>query len=164
MRIRADSHKTSAGKRSDLISALEEVEKNEKFHLKIQVPRETAEQAFRFLKEKGLPSRQGLALVVVYGLSDETAEELEKLRIERESVLGSLGKDYATSRFRAHELYEENSVLTRILRFMLKENRSLKKSLKKKGLGSCVPKDEWDNWSEATVDDYYQTYVFRSQQ
>jgi hypothetical protein len=55
----------------------------------------------------------------------------------------------------------ENKVLARALIFLLSENQSLKTRLKGEGLQSCVSQDEWDNWDNAMIDDYYyRKYVF----
>jgi hypothetical protein len=43
---------------------------------------------------------------------------------------------------------------------MLNENRSLKKSLEKENYESVVSRNEWDNWNEEKINDYYTRYLF----
>jgi len=152
----------SPSRRGDVISALEEIESREKTRLKIAIPYEAAEKLDRFLKEKGLPYREGIPLLITYGLSDETAEELEKLKSEKESQMGRLWGTYAIMKFRAYEYFVENNAITMRLSFLLSENRSLKRMLEKEGLQDRIPKDEWDNWDKATIEDYYRKYVFKN--
>ena len=149
-------------KNSDLITALEEAESREKARLRIAVPSEGAGQVTRFLKEKALPWRRGIILLISHGLSEETPEELEKLRSQKELDINWLSKTYSTMSFRTYEYSEVNRVLTMKLRSMLNENRMLKQAIEKAGFCN-VPEDEWDKWSEATVKGYYLKYVFRSQ-
>jgi len=112
------------------------------------------------LNEKGLPWKEGIVLLLIYGLSDETQEELKQLRQERESKLFKISQAYSVMRFRLYEYSQENKALTMKLRLMLNENRSLKKTLEKEGVGCEIPKDDWDNWDVAKIDNYYRRYVF----
>jgi len=148
--------------RSDLISALEEIESHEKARLKIVIPYKAAEKLDRFLKEKGLPERQGIPMLIQYGLSGESEEELEKLKSEKESQMGRIWGAYAVMKFRAYEYFTENKALTMRLPSSLSENRSLKRRLENTGIQSLVPKDEWDDWNQETVESYFRKYVFMS--
>lgn len=153
---------TSRTRRADVIAALEEIESREKARLKISIPYEAAEKLDQFLKEKGLPERQGIPMLIHYGLSEESEEELEKLKSEKESQIGHLWGTYATMKFRAYEYFTENKALTMRLSYSLSENLSLKRRLENMGLRSLVPKDEWDGWNEETVESYFRRYVFAS--
>jgi hypothetical protein len=147
-------------KYSDIISALEEIESKTKAHLKIDIPNDIAKQVKRFLNEKGLPWKEGIILLLTYGLSDETGEELEQLRHEKELKNFELSQKYSAMRFRFYEYYQENKALTMRLRLMLNENKSLKKTLEKEGLRCEVLKKNLDNWDEDKINDYYRRYVF----
>jgi len=151
----------SPRKHSDLLAALEETESREKAHLEIVIPANSREQVAQFLKDKGFQWRQGIALLIAYGLSDETEEELEKLRLEKELKLDWLSRTYATMRFKTYQYSEENCVLTMNLRSMLRENQALKQFWEKQDLSNYFSKDEW---AEATVEEYYRKYVFRKQE
>lgn len=61
-------------KSSDLMAKLEEIESREKIRLKVALPANSFEQAAQFLKEKGFQWRDGIVLLISYGLSDETQE------------------------------------------------------------------------------------------
>ena len=158
------SHKEQVSQRRhvDLITALEAIESREKARLKVTIPHEVAEELEQFLKEKGLPERQGIPMLIRYGLSDESEEELAKLKSERQSQIGYLWGTYCTMKFRAYEYFMENKELTMKLQFLLSENRSLKMRLKKEGLQSYVLKHDWDDWDKVVVEDYYRKYVFMS--
>jgi len=75
----------SQSKRVDFITALNEIESRGKACLKAAIPYEAAEKLNQFLKDKGLPERRGIPLLIKYGLSDESVEELGKLKLEKES-------------------------------------------------------------------------------
>jgi len=128
--------------------------------LKIVVQSEIAEKLDSFLKEKGLPEREGIQTLIEYGLSDEDEEELEKLRSEKESQVSYMHGKYATMKFRAYELFVENRRITMKLNMLLSENRLLKKRLKDEGLQDPVSKDEWDDWDKDATEKYYRKYVF----
>ena len=144
----------------DLITALEAIESREKARLKVVIPYETAKRLEQFLKEKGLPKRQGIPIIIEYGLSDESEEELQKLKSEKESQTHDLYGTYCIMKFRAYEYLMENKAITMRLSFMLSENRSLKHRLKEQGLQSYVAEDEWDKWDEAKMNEFFQKYVF----
>ena len=157
------SHKNTKTSKmgTDLISRLHEIESREKSHLMVAIPADVADQTAIFLKEKGFQRKQGIALLIEYGLSSETEEELESLRIERESNISWLSQKYATMRFRTYQFSEENCTLTMSLRSMINENQALKQVFKKQGLDNCFSKDELGEWDEATVASFYQKYVFK---
>jgi hypothetical protein len=150
----------SKRQRADLITALEAIESREKARLKVTIPREAAEKLEKFLSDKGLPRRQGIVLLISYGLSDESKEELEKLRLEKESQMRYLWGTYCNMKFRAYEYFMENKAITIRLSSVLSKNRSLKLRLKEKGSQNYVFKDEWDNWDETRVNEFFHKYVF----
>ena len=133
---------------TDLITEMKKVERETKSHMLIDLPVEEAEKVRRFLDEKRLPWEGGIGLLLAYGLSDETEEELEILRREKELNMFKLGQKYATIRFHSSEYYQENKALTMRLRLMLSENKSLKKTLEKENLGREVHTNVWDDWGE----------------
>jgi len=145
---------------ADLITALGAIERQEKARLKVAIPHEAAEKLEQFLKEKGLLKRQGILLLIEYGLSDESEEELDKLRLEKESQMQHLYGTYSVMKFRAYEYLMENKALARRLPFILSENQSLKQRLEKEGSQSCIPQDEWDSWDEAKINEFFRKYVF----
>jgi len=144
---------------ADLISALEEIESREKARLKVVIPREAAEKLKKFLEEKGLPERQGIVLLVNYGLSDESEEELDKLRLEKESQMNHMYGTYCVMKFRAYEYFMENKALTIRLSSSLSKNQSLKKELAEEGLQRYLSQDEWDNWNAVKVNEFFRKYV-----
>jgi len=157
-----DNNAVSHKGRKDVIAALEEVWSREKVHVKISIPEEAAEKLEEFLKEKGLSRRDAVPMLICYGLPEESDEELEKLRSEKESKMNRIWGEYATTKFKAYVYFTENGPLTRRLPFSLAKNRSLKRQLTDVGLLSLVPRDEWDGWDDAVVDEYFRKYVFRS--
>jgi len=154
--------KSSQSRRPDLITALKAITECEKAHLEIAVPYEVAVKLDRFLKEKALTEREGIPTLIQYGLSDESEGELAELESEMHSQSSHLYGKYAKKKFLAHEYFMENKEIALRLRFLLSENRFLKERMKKEGLLTSIPKDEWDNWDESILRDYYQKYVFTS--
>jgi hypothetical protein len=157
---RESSHKVSKRRLADLITALEAIESREKARLKVVISHDVAEKLEQFLKEKGLPKRQGIPLLIEYGLSDESKEELEKLKLEKESQMHHMYGTYCNMKFRAYEYFMENKAITMRLPFALSKNRSLKLRLKEEDLQSCLSQDEWDNWNEVRVNEFFRKYVF----
>jgi hypothetical protein len=148
-------------RRNDPISALEVIESFEKVRIRVKVPYETAKKVTLFLGEKGIPKSQGIPMLIQYGLSDESKEELERLKDEMESENGrNLWGEYAVMKFRVYEYFMENKVMVINLPRMLDENRMLKRRLEMEGLTELIPKDEWDNWDKSVIDAYYRKYVF----
>jgi hypothetical protein len=146
----------------DLMTALDEIESREKARLRVPITSEAVARLDQFLKEKGLPRRQSIPMIIQYGLSDESEEELKELKLEKDLHMGHLWGAYCQMKFRSYEYFIDNKVLTMRLQLSLPENRSLKMRLKKEGLQSCISTDEWDNWDRAVVDDYFQKYIFVS--
>jgi len=144
----------------DLITALEEIESQEKTRLKVVISKEAAKKLEQFLTEKGLPKKQCISLLIRYGLSDESEEELEKLKLEKESQMHHMYGSYCNMKFRAYEYFITNKAMTIRLSFLLSKNRSLKQKLIKEGLQKCASKDEWDGWDELKVNEFFCKYVF----
>ena len=156
------SHKERVSQRrhADLITVLEEIESREKARLKVSIPHAAAEKLEQFLREKGLFERQGIPLLMEYGLSDESEEELDKLRLEKESQMDHMYGTYCVMKFRAYEYFVENKAMVMRLSSSLSKNQSLKKRLGEGGLQSYLSQDKWDNWDEAEVDEFFRKYVF----
>jgi len=148
-------------RRNDLIGALEAIESREKVRIKVTIPYETADRVRLFLSEKGILESQGIPLLIQYGLSSESEEELERLKREMKSKAAqNLWGEYAVIKFKAYEYLMENKAMVMRLSNMLYENRLLKRRLQLKGLQKIIPKDEWDSWNESVIDSYYHKYVF----
>ncbi|MEM3695895.1 MAG: hypothetical protein QXQ94_00110 [Candidatus Bathyarchaeia archaeon] len=148
---------------NDLIGALEAIENREKVHIKVTIPYKAAEKLKQFLKEKGILGSQGILLLIQHGLSNESEEELESLKNEMKSKAAqNLWGEYAVMKFRTYEYFMENKVMTMKLSSMLYENKSLKRTLKTKGLQKFISEDEWDNWNKLKIDGFYRKYVFTS--
>jgi hypothetical protein len=160
----SNGHHATPQKHSDLMTALEEIESREKTHITVALPDDLEKKVAEFLKNMGFQQREGITLLISYGLSDETDEELEKLKLERELELDRLSRTYAPVRFKTYLYSEDNRALTMNLRSMLNENRALKRALEERGMGSCFLKNEWDEWGEPTIKGFYRKYVFRNQQ
>jgi len=152
--------RVSQRRHADLISVLEEIESREKSRLEVSIPHATAEKLEQFLREKGLFERQGIPLLIEYGLSDESEEELDKLRLEKESQIHHMYGTYCNMKFRAYEYFMENKAMVMRLSSSLSKNQSLKKKLAEEGLQSCLSQDEWDRWDEAKVNEFFRKYVF----
>jgi len=148
--------------RADLITALEAIESQEKARLKVAIPHVAAEKLEQFLREKGLFKRQGIRLLIEYGLSDESEEELDKLRLEKESQIHHMYNTYCKMKFHAYEYFMENKAITMRLSSLLSKNQSLKQKLAEEGLQSYISQNEWDRWDEAKVNEFFRKYVFMS--
>jgi hypothetical protein len=150
-------------RQNDLISALETIESREKIRLKVVVPYKVGKELSCFLKEKGIFENQGISLLIRYGLSNESEEEIERLKNEMKSEEARhLWGEYATIKFKAYEYFMENKAMTMKLPNMLYENKVLKRRLKAKGLRNFIPKSEWDDWNELKIDNFYRKYIFTS--
>lgn len=152
--------KSSKPMKRDFVTLLEEVENRGKACLDVSITLEVAGKLDQFLKEKGFYRKEGIPMLIEYGLSGESKNELEKLNSEKASLAGQLLKEYAVMRFRIYEYLMENKSMTIRLRSLLTENRSLKERLKKEGFQSCISQDDWDNWDEETIDNLFHKYVF----
>jgi len=152
---------SSQSQSRNLKAFLEDAETRDKVRLSVTIPDSEAESFRKFLSEKGLSQSYGIPLLMQYALSDENEEELEKLRLEKDSKVGrSLYSEYAAMNFQAYEYFMENKRITMKLNLLLSENHSLKKRLEDEGLQNCVFKDEWDDWDKARVDEFFDKYVF----
>jgi hypothetical protein len=146
---------------NDFISALEAIESREKVRVKVILPYETAKRVRLFLEEKGILESQGIPLLIQYGLSSESEEELERLKNEVKSENGrNLWGEYAAMKFRAYEYFMKNKAMVMNLSRTLDENRMLKRRLEIEGLTKLILRDEWDSWDKSVVDAYYKKYVF----
>lgn len=145
---------------ADLITTLRAIESREKAHLKVEIPRKVAEKLAQFLKEKGLFEKQGFPLLIEYGLSEESVEELTKLNLEKDSQMRHMYETYCTMKFRAYEYFMENQALTMRLSSMLSRNKALKQKLKEEGLLKYSSQDEWDSWDEKKIEEFFRKYIF----
>jgi predicted DNA binding CopG/RHH family protein len=159
-RMSLDKIQISQRRHADLITALEEIESREKARLKVAIPYEVAEKLEQFLKGKGLFERQGIPLLMEYGLSDESERELEELKLEKESQMRHMYGTYCKMKLCVYEYSMENNAITMRLSSTLSKNRSLKQRMREEGLPSCISQDEWDNWGEAEVNEFFRKYVF----
>jgi hypothetical protein len=140
----------------DIVRALEEIENREKTCLKVDIPHEAAEKMNQFLREKGLLNAHGIQILIEYGLSEESEEELGRLKSEMQAQTPHLWRDYAAMLRRIRECLIENYVMTLKLRSLLTQNRLLKKRLEEEGLQSYIAGDEWD---ETKLSNFYTKYV-----
>jgi len=159
-RIFLNKKQSSHSRKMDLVAVLEEAENRGKDRLKVAIPCEAAKKLEHFLKEKGFTQKNGIPLLVDYGLSDQSEEELEKLKMERETQVGKLYSMYCKMKFYSYNYFRENKAIAMSLTLLLHENRSLKTRMKNEDLQDLVPKDEWDDWDESVIDNYYRKYVF----
>jgi hypothetical protein len=158
---RENSHREESQKRrADLISVLEEIDSHEKSRLKVAIPFEAAKKVKVFLEEKGLSRKQGIQILIEYGLSEENEKELEELESERKSQINYLYGNYCRMKFQAYEFFMENKALAMKLRLLLSENQSLKNRLKHEGLQRYISQDERNSWDEEVIENYYRKYVF----
>jgi len=159
MNIFSRFKKKNEGRKKDILSILEESRRENKRHLKIPISEGIARELHDFLKEKGLNKTEGIEKLIEYGLTDESEEELELLRVEKEAQMSQLGRRYSVMRFKTYEYFFENKNLSIKLNLMLKENRSLKTRLEKV-TDRFNNVDEWDSWGEDKIDDFLKRYVF----
>jgi regulator of replication initiation timing len=136
--------------------------KDEEPHLKIAIQPEAAEKLKYFLKEKGLPERWGVPLLIEYGLSDETEKELGGLKSEMQSQMRDLWRKYGIMKFNAYRFFTENTRISMKLNMLLSENQALKKRLKDERLVDPVPSNEWDDWDNTVTKKYYRKYVCKN--
>ena len=152
--------KDSQSRYVNIATVLEEAENRGKAHLKVTIPFKVAEELDQFLKGKGLRESYGIPLLIQYGLSDESEEELERLKSEKDSKLFRLETKKAGMHFQTYQYFMENKSIAIKLNLLLSENRSLKKRLENEGLQNYVSKDEWDDWDKSRVEEFYNKYVF----
>jgi|WetSurMetagenome_2_1015567.scaffolds.fasta_scaffold405406_1 hypothetical protein len=120
------------------IEILETKENNGKVHLKVILSPRFHDDFYKFLSEKGFlcygHEKPGIALIVSFGLNINNRDEMAKDMSEMENAMS----DYAATRFRVYECYEETSKIASGLRLMLAQNKSLKRKLMENGLGQYV--------------------------
>lgn len=142
------------------VAILEARQNDRKVHLKLAMSDDFHARFYGFLEERGFlcygHEKPGIALLIDYGLSEESRDELARNVSDMEAVMSR----YAATRYRVHDCYEENSAIASGLRIMLAVNKSLKRRLKEAGLGNLVDEDDWDSWGEETVSSFYRKYVF----
>jgi hypothetical protein len=129
--------------------------------LRVAMSFEFYNELHTFLEHQGWMSwghneKEGIALLLEFGLSEESREELER---NKEELL-KVSSRYAALNFQTSEYYANNSAIAMGLRLHLQENKSLKKKLEKRGLGGYVSEDEWDKWDDNYINELYRIYVF----
>jgi hypothetical protein len=143
------------------VRILEAKENGDKVSLRVAMSREFYDDLYEFLKQKGYVSykreKDGMSILLEFGLSEESREELERNRDE----MWKVSSRYAAISFKTSEYYERNFEITKGLTYHIRLNKELKRELKEKGLGDYVSKDEWDNWDDNFVDRLYNRYVFK---
>lgn len=128
--------------------------------LRVAMSAEFYNELHEFLKQKGYVSlgreKEGLAVLLEFGLSGESREDLERSREE----LRKNSSRYAALSFQTSEYYVRNFEIVKGLNYHLRLNRELKRELKEKFPRERLPQDEWDNWDDDFVDKLYRRYVF----
>jgi hypothetical protein len=104
--------KSSKPMKRDFVTLVEEVENRGKACLDVSITLEVAGKLDQFLKEKGFYRKEGIPMLIEYGLSGESKNELEKLNSEKASLAGQQLKEYAVMRFRIYEY-----LMAEVLRF-----------------------------------------------
>jgi hypothetical protein len=144
----------------ELVRILKAKESGDKICLRVAMSREFYNELYEFLKQKGYVSlgreREGMSLLLEFGLSEESREELERNKNE----MWKESSHYAAISFQTSEYYAKNSAITMGLRLHLQENKLLKQKLKEKGLGDYASEDEWDKWNDSFISELYRRYVF----
>lgn len=139
----------------------EEKESVKKINLHIEMSHEFYDELHDFLKKKGYilqrREKEGILILLEFGLSEESHEELEK---NKEEMI-ELSSEYAMKTYFTSENYQANFEFVKGLNYHLNFNRGLKKELKRMNLCEAVPVDEWDKWDDEYVECLYQKYVFK---
>jgi len=142
------------------VKILEVKEKGDRVYLQVLMSSEFYNELYGFLKETGLTcwgnDKKAIPLFLQFGLSEESREELERMKGEFLKV----SSRYAAMSFQTSEYYAKSSTIAMGLRQHLQENKSLKRSLRERGLGEFVSEDEWDNWDDNFINELYRRYVF----
>ena len=152
--------KITQSQNEEPVKILEARESEDKACLRVAMEYEFYNDLLEFLKPKRDVSfgheKEAISLLLEYGLSEESREELERIKNEIERV----GSHYAAMCFQTYEYYAKNNAITMGLRLHLQENKSLKRELKERGLGGYASADEWDKWDDNFIDGLYRRYVF----
>jgi len=129
-------------------------------YLRVSMSNEFYNELYGFLKQMGLTcwgnDKKAIPLFLEFGLSEESREELERVKEEFLKV----SSRYAAMSFQTSEYYAKSSAVAMGLHQHLQENRSLKRSLRERGLWECVSEDEWDKWDDDFINELYRRYVF----
>lgn len=108
-----------------------------------------------FLKEKQLKTDEGIALLLEYGApKEDTARPMptaEKF---------AMGGRHSSLHFKTFECFQENKAIATGLSAHFAENRRLKRRLAELKGEMSVPRDEWDAWDKATIEEYQRKYLF----
>ena len=142
------------------VKILEVTESQGNVCLRVVTSFEFYNEVYEFLKQTGLTcwgnDKKAIPLFLQFGLSEESREELERIKGEFLKV----SSRYAAMSFQTSEYYAKSSTIAMGLRQHLSENKSLKRSLRERGLGEYVSEDEWDNWDDNFINELYRRYVF----
>ena len=126
--------------------------------LNVAMKQDFYDELYMFLKQKGYISlkreKEGIELILEFGLSKEKRNNLEKIRDEMRD------SSYAAVKYKCYKYYKENQAITIGLNIHLQNNKLLKKKLMEHGMDDYVSEDDWDDWSEKTIDGLYRRYVF----
>ncbi|RJO62153.1 MAG: hypothetical protein C4542_04825 [Dehalococcoidia bacterium] len=136
---------------------LEALPESDKIRLKITMSSEFHQKLYEFLERQGFlyfgHEKEGIPLLLKYGLSEVSRTELEKNKEEL-----NLSR-YAAMRFQCSEYFAQNMAMTLGLRRELSRNRALKQKLIEKGQAKHLTPDEWDSWDEDFIDGLLCRYV-----
>ncbi len=125
--------------------------------LKLVLSREFHRGLTAFMEKQGFfyfgHEKDGIPLLLRYGLSHESRNELERNKNELDLSA------FAARNFASAELYQDNMALTLRLRQMLRQNRTLKRKLVERGQAEYISADPWDNWGDDYIAALYNRYV-----
>jgi len=125
-------------------------------HLKLSVPRDSADALKKFVKDHGLHPKFDVRKILEYGLVQESDEELERLERERCQPSSRAHTDYAITKFKAYENLMDNKALTVKLQFLVSENERLRRLLHEKGLIDSIETE----WTKEKIDMFQRKYLF----
>jgi hypothetical protein len=110
----------------------------------------------KFAREKGYVRREELlSLLFTYGVSEREGVDNKK----RHSEMFTIGGKYASMKFEAYRLFNDNKALALKLSAMVPDNRRLRKDAAERGL-ILDRREEWDDWDQEVIDRFYRWYVF----
>ena len=142
------------------LKILEARESGDRVYLRVAISGEFYNELYEFLERTGLTcwgnDKKAVPLFLQFGLSEESREELERIKGEFLKV----SSRHAAMSFQTSEYYAKSSTIAMGLRQVLQENKSLKRSLRERGLEKHVSEDEWDNWDDNFINELYRRYVF----